>query len=96
MSQVKGSRLRWRQVEKRVSRWRGAIAGGGERSQVEGSDRRWRGAMAGKEVSYLEGSGLRWRGAVSGGGENSQVKGAVSDEGEWSHVEGSDRRWRRE
>ena len=37
-----------------------AVAGGGERSQVEGSGRRWRGAVSGEgERSQVEGSGLR-------------------------------------
>jgi hypothetical protein len=47
------------------SRWRGAIAGGGEQSQVEGSNRRLRGAIAGgRERSQLEGSNRRWRVAL--------------------------------
>ena len=64
-------------------RWRGAIAGGGERSQVDASDRRWRGAIAGGgERSQVEGSDRKWRGAIAGGGEL------------WK-VEGSDRKWMR-
>ena len=36
---------------------RGAVSGGEERSQVEGSDRRWRGAVSGGgERSQVEGS----------------------------------------
>ena len=73
-------------------RWRGAVAGGEERSQV-GSDRRWRGAIpGGVERSLVVGSGLRWRGAE----ERSLVeasdrwwRGAVSGGGERSLVEGS-------
>jgi hypothetical protein len=54
------------------SRWRGAIAGAGERSQVEGSDRRWKGAIAGaEERSQVQGSDRWWRlrGAITGGRE---------------------------
>ena len=46
---------------------KGAIAGGGEWSQVEGSYHWWRGR------SQVEGSGLRWRGAIAGGGERSRA-----------------------
>ena len=42
-------------------RWSGAVSGGVERSQMEGS-------------GQVEVSGLRWRGAISGGGERSQVE----------------------
>ena len=67
---------------------RGAVSGGGERSQVEGagegelilverSGLRWRGAVSdGRERSLVEGSGLRWMGAISDGGERSQVEGS--------------------
>ena len=61
---------------------RGAVLGGGKRSQVEGSglrwkqsevegsDRWWRGAVSSEEErSQVEGSGLRWRGAITGGWE---------------------------
>jgi hypothetical protein len=34
-------------MEESDRRWRGAIAGGGKRSQVEGSHHRWRGVIAG-------------------------------------------------
>ena len=34
-------------MKKCIRRWRGAIEGGGERSQVEGRYRWWRGAIAG-------------------------------------------------
>ena len=46
---------------------RGAIAGGGERSKVNGSDR----------SRLVEGSGLRWRGAiaVASGGDRSLLDG---------------------
>ena len=72
-------------------RWRGAIADGGERSQVEGSDH-WC-QSGGGERSQAEGSGLRSRGAIAGGGER---RGAIAGgaESERSQVEGSDRRWR--
>ena len=65
-------------MEKRVSRWRGAIAGGGERSQVEGSDGRAgigvgtvSSGGTGGERSLVVGCCLRWRGAIAGGGERS-------------------------
>ena len=81
---------------------REAIAGGGERSQVERSDPRWRGAIpGGGERSQVESSDRRWRGAIAGGEERSQVdgsdrrwRGVIVGEGERSQVEGSDRRWR--
>ena len=58
-------------------KWSGAIAGGGEVSQVEESGLRWRGAVSGgEERSQVERSGLRWRGAIAGGGERSQVEGS--------------------
>ena len=44
-TRTEGSDQRWRGAIDR--RRRGAIAGGGERSEVEGSDRRRRGAIAG-------------------------------------------------
>ena len=47
-------------MEGRDRRWRGAIAGEGERSQVEGSDRRWRG----RERSQGKGRDRRWRGGI--------------------------------
>ena len=52
-------------------RWRGAVSGGGERSQVERISLRW-------NHSLVEGSCLRWTpgGVVSGGGERSQVEGS--------------------
>ena len=50
-------------------RRRGAIAGGGERSEVEGSDQRWREAIAdGGKRSEVEGSDRRWREAIRGKG----------------------------
>ena len=46
----------------------GAITGGGEQSNVEGSDFRWRGAIAGRwERLLVEGSDHWWRGAIAGG-----------------------------
>ena len=43
-------------------RWRRAVSGGGERSQVGRSGLRWRGAVSGGgERSQVEGNGLRWR-----------------------------------
>ena len=78
-SQVEGNFLKWRERSLRwrgAVRWRGAISGGGERSQVEKSERWWRGAVSGGgERSLVEGSGLRWRGAVSGA-KQSQVQGS--------------------
>ena len=71
---------------------RGAISGGGERSQPEGSDlgAMWRIAISG-------GSCLRRRYAVSGGGERTERRGAISGEGEHSQVdsEGSVRWFKR-
>ena len=59
---------------------RGAVSGGGERSQMEESDRWWREVVSdGGEQSQVEGIGFRWRGAVSGGGELSQVEGTALD-----------------
>ena len=56
----------------------GEIAGGGERSLMEGRGFRWRRAVSGGgEDSLVEGSGVRWRGAVSGGGEQCQVEGST-------------------
>ena len=93
VSQVKG---RWRQVEKRVSRWReavSAIAGGGEQLQVEEKCLTLRGAVSGGlELSHVEGSDRRWRGAVSGEGSGLMWRGAV--EGAVSC--GGERRRRRE
>ena len=41
--------------------WRGAVPGGGKRSQVERNDRWRREAIVGEgERSQVEGSGLRW------------------------------------
>ena len=69
---------------RRRPHWRGAMAGGREKSQVEGSDRWWRGAIAGEEEqSLVEGSGLRWRRAFTRGGERRPERFLV---------EGSDRR----
>ena len=63
---------------------RGAVSGGGERSQVDGSGVWWMvegiifmwvGGVAGREQrSYAEGSDRWWRAAVSGEGERSQVE----------------------
>ena len=88
--------------------WRGAIAGGGVQSKVEGSDCWWRRVITGEEEPLLvEGSCLRWRGEFSCGGERQQelslVEGgeelllwraAIAGGLEWSQVEGSCRRWR--
>ena len=95
---MEGSGLRWRGARSLVNGserwWRGAIAGGGERSLAEGS--------AG-ERSLVEGRGLRWSGAIAGGGEqchvegsDSRLRGAISGGGERSQVEGSNysRGWR--
>ena len=60
-----GGELSRSPVKESGLRWREAIAGGRERSQV------------GWEWSQVEGSGLRWRGAVSAGGERSQVEGEL-------------------
>ena len=77
-SQVEGSGLRWREhslVEEHDLRWRGAVSGGGERSQVEESDSDlwWRDAVSGGgdrgERSQVEVSGRRRRGEISGRGE---------------------------
>ena len=67
---------------------RGAIAGGGERSQVEGRERWWRGAVSGGGErslpstsslrSLVEGSGLRVEGS------DRWWRGAVSGGGERS------------
>ena len=57
--------------------WRGAIAGGEERSPVERSDRRLMGAIAGgEELSQDEKSDCRWKGlgAIDSGGKRSQVE----------------------
>ena len=83
-SQKEGGDCWWRGEEQSLVegtrsglRWRGAVSGEGERSQVEGTDRRWRGAIAdGGERSQVEGSDRWWRGAVSGGGERSMVEGS--------------------
>ena len=71
--------------------WRGAIAGGEERSLVEGSDRRqgwrvaittiyqWRGEISGgAERASVDESDRRWMGAM--GGERSLVEapGAIA------------------
>ena len=61
-------------------RWRGAIAGEGEQSQVNGRDSRWREASA-------DGSDRRRREATAGGR-------AIRGGGARPHVEGSDRRRR--
>ena len=48
-------------------RWRGAIRGGGERLEMEGSDQRWRGAViGGGKPQEVEGSYQRWKKAISG------------------------------
>ena len=52
------------QVEGSDLRWRGALSGGGERSQVDGGER------------SQEGSGLTWMGAIAGAEERSQVGGS--------------------
>ena len=75
--------------------WRGAIAGGGERSLVEGSDRRWkqlqversdrrrRGAIAGgEERSLVERKDCRWRVAFSDRRGRSQEEGVIAGGGE--------------
>ena len=50
-------RQMWREV-----RWREAIKGGGELSEVEGSSQRWRGTLeGGGEQSEVEGRSQRWR-----------------------------------
>ena len=55
---------------------RGAIAGGGKRSQMEGS------AIAGeRERTLVEGSDRRWRGAIAGGRER---RGTIAGGGERS------------
>jgi hypothetical protein len=58
------------QVEESDCRWRRAISGGGEQSQVEGSDRR------GGEGPQVEWSDRRWRRVIAGGGERLQVEGS--------------------
>ena len=91
-------------------RWRVAILGGGERSQLEGSDRRreqcqvegsdrcWGRAegsdVGGGELSLVEGGGLRMWGVIARREEQLLVEGAVSGGGEQSLVEGSGLRWR--
>jgi hypothetical protein len=54
-------------------RWRGAMAGGGKLSQVEGSYRRWRGlrgaTAGGGERSQVEASDRMWRRVIAGGRE---------------------------
>ena len=71
------------QVEGRVRRSdlgkKGAIAGGRERSQVEGSDLRWRGAIrGGGERSQVEGRVGTWRRVISDRGERSQRPGLTA------------------
>ena len=77
--------------ERRDQWWKRAIAGRGQRRQVEesegerqqgeGSDCRWRGAIAGGgEQSQVEGSDSRRRGAITGGRVLSQVEGRLLGE----------------
>ena len=63
-------------------RWSGAIRGGVERSEVEGSDLRWRGEIA-VIGERSKGSDLRWRRAISGVGKCGQA-GLVSASGRLS------------
>ena len=57
-------RQMWREV-----RWREAIKGGGELSEVEGSSQRWRGTLeGGGEQSEVDGRDQRRRGVIRGGG----------------------------
>ena len=65
-------------------KWRPVIAGGGERSQVEGSDLR-QGALSG-ERSQVDGSDLRLRGAIAGGGERLRWRAIIASGGERSRV----------
>ena len=76
-------------MEKSGLRW-GAIAGGGERFQVEWNDRWWWGAVSGGGERKND---RWWRRAIAGGGERSQVEvsdrwltGAVAGRGEQSQV----------
>ena len=63
---MEGGNQRWRgmiEVEGSDQRWMGAMRGGREPSEMEGSVIRGRG-----EQSEMEGSNQRWRGALRDGG----------------------------
>ena len=63
---MEGSDQRQREraeVDASYERWRGAIRGGGKRSEVEGTIR------VGGDPSEVGASNQRWRGAIRFGGE---------------------------
>ena len=71
---MEGSGLRWRRAIAgggEQSQVEGPVSGGGNRSPVEGSGlkSRWNVVSGAGERSKVEGSGLRWRSAIAARGE---------------------------